>query len=239
MRVLIVEDDSALRLGLKRTLLSEGWLVDTVENAELALTATLTETYDVAVLDLSLPKRDGLSVLREWRALSQKHAVVILTARDELQDRITGLNSGADDYLTKPFESAELVARIRAIVRRQTGAMSEVLVLGELSFNTDTRELFFNGQRILVTPREAALLELLISSNGSTVPKSRIISAMSSWDSNFSANAVEIYILKLRRKLAHTGVSIITVRGSGYAIEQSKTNHPSPEQKSNGQLGSA
>jgi len=221
MRVLIVEDDSALRLGLKRTLLAEGWQVDTVDNGELALTATLTETYDIAVLDLSLPKIDGISVLKEWRSKGLKHAVLILTARDELQDRVLGLNSGGDDYLTKPFEPPELVARIRAIVRRRTGAMTQILRNGDLSFNTESRELFHKDQRILVSPREATLLELLMGSSGQAVPKSRIVSAMSSWDTNFTANAVEIYILKLRRKLADTGISIITVRGTGYALEES------------------
>ena len=222
MRVLIVEDDSALRLGLNRTLLAEGWQVDTVENGDLALAATLTESYDIAVLDLTLPKVDGISVLKEWRAKGLKHAVLILTARDELQDRILGLNSGGDDYLTKPFEPPELIARIRAIVRRRTGNMTQVLQRGELSFNTESRELFHKDQRILVSPREATLLELLMSASGQAVPKSRIVSAMSSWDTNFTANAVEIYILKLRRKLAETGVSILTVRGTGYALEESQ-----------------
>jgi DNA-binding response OmpR family regulator len=219
MRVLIVEDDSALRLGLKRTLLAEGWQVDTVDNGEEALSATLTETYDIAVLDLSLPKIDGIAVLKDWRSRGLKHAVLILTARDELQDRILGLNSGGDDYLTKPFEPPELIARIRAIVRRRTGSLSQVLRLGNVSFNTESRELFHNEERILVTPREATLLELLMGASGQAVPKSRIVSAMSSWDTNFTANAVEIYILKLRRKLIDTGVSIITVRGTGYALE--------------------
>jgi DNA-binding response OmpR family regulator len=221
MRVLIVEDYSALRLGLKRTLLSEGWQVDTVDNGELALAATATEAYDIAVLDLSLPKIDGITVLKEWRAKGLKHAVLILTARDELQDRVLGLNSGGDDYLTKPFEAPELIARIRAIVRRRTGAMSQVLSAGDVSFNTESRELFFKDSRILVSPREAALLELLLGASGKAVPKSRIVSAMSSWDTNFSTNSVEIYILKLRRKLADTGVSILTVRGTGYVLEAS------------------
>jgi DNA-binding response OmpR family regulator len=221
MRVLVVEDDSALRLGLKRTLLAEGWQVDTVDNGELALGATAIQEYDIAVLDLSLPKIDGLKVLKQWRDKGLKHAVLILTARDELQDRILGLNSGGDDYLTKPFEAPELIARVRAIVRRRTGSMTQVLGLGDVSFNTHSRELFYKEQRIMVSPREATLLELLMGSSGKAVPKSRIVSAMSSWDTNFTPNAVEIYILKLRRKLANTGVSIITVRGTGYVIEVS------------------
>jgi DNA-binding response OmpR family regulator len=145
--------------------------------------------------------------------------VLILTASDGLQNRLLGLNEGADDYLAKPFEPEELVARVRAIVRRSHGGASNLLTVGALSFNTDTRELYLAGERLALSPREAALLELLISTPGAAVPKSRIISTMSSWEANFSANAVEIYILKLRRKLADAGVRIVTLRGIGYALE--------------------
>lgn len=219
MRILVVEDDPALRLGLKRTLLAEGWQVDVVEDGELAISATLTNTYDFAVLDLNLPRRDGLSVMKSWRAKKFNHPVLILSARDELQDRVMGLNNGADDYLVKPFEPSELVARIRAVHRRRSGNIASQLELGNLKFNLDTRELLYLGGRIALTPRETALMELLMSSSGQPVPKTRIISTMSSWESDFSSNAVEIYILKLRKKLLDTGVSIVTVRGIGYSME--------------------
>ena len=219
MRILIVEDDPALRLGLKRTLLAEGWQVDVVEDGELALSATSTTVYDFAVLDLNLPRRDGLSVLNSWRTKKLNHPVLILSARDELQDRLTGLNNGADDYLVKPFEPSELVARIRAILRRRSGNIANQLQIGPLIFNADTRELLHHGTRIGLTPRETALIELLMSSCGKPVPKNRIVSTMSSWESDFSPNAVEIYILKLRKKLLDTGVSIVTVRGVGYLME--------------------
>lgn len=219
MRILIVEDDPALRLGLKRTLLAEGWQVDVVEDGELALSATSTTVYDFAVLDLNLPRRDGLSVLNSWRTKKLNHPVLILSARDELQDRLTGLNKGADDYLVKPFEPSELVARIRAILRRRSGNIANQLEIGSLIFNADTRELLHHGTRIGLTPRETALIELLMSSGGKPVPKNRIVSTMSSWESDFSPNAVEIYILKLRKKLLDTGVSIVTVRGVGYLME--------------------
>ncbi len=220
MRVLIVEDDPAIRLGLRRMLQSEGWQVDAVEDGELALAATATERYDAAILDLSLPRRDGLSVLQHWRAHGARHAVLILTARDELSERVRGLNVGADDYLAKPFESEELMARLRAITRRRYDGVSNELRLGPLVFNTATRELHHGQDRLPLSPREAALVELLMATPGATVPKSRIVSTMSSWESNFSPNAVEIYVLKLRRKLAGTGVSITTVRGVGYAMEE-------------------
>jgi DNA-binding response OmpR family regulator len=219
MRVLVVEDDPALRLGLSRMLQAEGWQVDAVTDGEFALTATATEHYDAAVLDLGLPRRAGLEVLRQWRAQGKDLAVIILTASDGLQNRLRGLNEGADDYLAKPFEPEELVARLRAIARRRRGSSSNLLVAGALSFNTDTRELRRGEERLQLSPREAALVELLMASPGTAVPKSRIISAMSSWESNFSANAVEIYILKLRRKLAGAGVNILTLRGVGYVLE--------------------
>lgn len=219
MRVLIVEDDPALRLAMERMLQAEGWQVDVVTDGEYALTATATERYDAAVLDLGLPRRNGIEVLKAWRSQGNSIAVIILTANDGLQSRVQGLNAGADDYLGKPFEPEELVARLRAITRRKSGNASNLLTAGRLVFNTDSRELHADEQRIALSPREAALLELLISTPGMAIPKNRIISAMSSWESNFSANAVEIYILKLRRKLADAGVTITTVRGVGYALE--------------------
>ncbi|MCE1250972.1 MAG: response regulator transcription factor [Comamonadaceae bacterium] len=221
MRILVVEDDPALRLGLCRTLQAEGWQVDAVTDGEYALAATATTAYDAAVLDLGLPRRHGLQVLQHWRAQGQGLAVIILTASDGLQSRLSGLNAGADDYLAKPFEPEELVARLRAIARRRRGASSNCLSAGALQFNTDTRELRCHDHRLPLSPREAALVQLLMAAPGTPVPKERIISAMSSWETNFSANAVEIYILKLRRKLAaaQAGVNIVTLRGVGYVLE--------------------
>lgn len=198
----------------------EGWQVDAVADGELALAATATEKYDVAVLDINLPRRDGFSVLQHWRGRGLALPVLVLTARDELSDKVRGLDAGADDYLAKPFERDELLARLRAIWRRYRGSSSNQVQLGALSFDLNSRELKHEGERITLSPREAALVELLISSPGKAVPKSRIVSAMSSWESDFSANAVEIYVLKLRRKLAGTGVQIVTVRGVGYTLEE-------------------
>ena len=220
MRVLVVEDDPALRLGISRMLQAEGWQVDAVTDGEYALSATATQDYDAAVLDLGLPRRGGLDVLARWRGQGKDLAVLILTANYGVSSRVQGLNNGADDYLAKPFEPDELVARLRAITRRRSGNASNMLSLGQLHFNTDTKELYCDQERLALSPREAALLELLLSSKGSAVPKARIISAMSSWESNFSANSVEIYVLKLRRKLAPAGVNIVTIRGVGYALEQ-------------------
>ncbi len=229
MRILVVEDDPALRLGIRRMLQSEGWQVDVVTDGELALTAVATADYDAAVLDLGLPRRDGMQVLRAWREQRRDLAVLILTARDELGQRVQGLNDGADDFLAKPFESPELVARLRAITRRRSkGLATNLLRIGSLSFDTESRELRCGDERLPLSPREAALVELLMASPGKAVPKSRIVSAMSTWETDFSANAVEIYILKLRRKLAGSGVAIVTVRGVGYAMEPEQG--PEPEQ---------
>ena len=219
MRVLVVEDDPALRLGISRMLQAEGWQVDAVTDGEYALSATATQEYDAAVLDLGLPRRSGQEVLLQWRRQGKDLAVIILTANDGLSSRLQGLNNGADDYLPKPFEPEELIARLRAVTRRRSGNASNLLSVGPLTFNTDTKELHFGEQRMALSPRETALLELLMSSQGTAVPKARIISTMSSWESNFSANSVEIYILKLRRKLTEAGVNIVTLRGVGYALE--------------------
>ncbi|QHI98619.1 response regulator [Xylophilus rhododendri] len=219
MRVLLVEDDPALRLGISRVLQAEGWQVDAVADGGLALTATAVAPYDAAVLDLGLPRHDGFEVLRQWRELKLDFAVMILSARDELGNRVRALNEGADDFLAKPFESEELVARLRAIHRRRRQGVTNVLSLGGLSFNTDSRELRHGSERVALSPRETALVELLMASPGQAVPKARIVSTMSNWETSFTANAVEIYVLKLRRKLAGCGVNILTVRGVGYAME--------------------
>jgi DNA-binding response OmpR family regulator len=219
MRILIVEDDPALKLGLKRRLLDEGWQVDAVDNGELAIEAAHVAHYDFAVLDINLPRKSGFEVLSAWRQAQHNHPVLILTARDELSDRLTGLNGGADDYLTKPFEVEELVARIRVIARRRAGTSVNQLQVGPLCFDIQSRQLLCANDTIALTPREAALMELLMTTPNKAVTKQRIVAAMSSWESDFSANAVEIYVMKLRRKLVDKGVRIETIRGVGYALE--------------------
>lgn len=218
MRVLIVEDDPALRLGIRRALQAEGWQVDAVDDGEKALTATRVQQYDAAVLDLGLPRLDGLSVLSAWRSQHQDLSVLVLTARDALEDRVEGLNRGADDYLGKPFEPEELVARLRAVARRRVGRVAPVLQLGRLSFTPLGRELRCDGVEVPLSAREAALIELLMASPDKAVTKSRIIASMSSWEAEFSPNSVEIYVMRLRRKLMGSGVKIETVRGVGYRM---------------------
>jgi DNA-binding response OmpR family regulator len=226
MRILIVEDDSALRLGIRRMLQAEGWQVDAVENGELAQAAALNNAYDAVVLDLGLPRMDGLTLLRHWRSQGQAMPVIVLTARDELADKVNGLNSGADDYMAKPFEPEELVARLRAVSRRG-GAMSpSAYALGLLTYDPGTRDLRHAGRTIALSARESALIELLMATPGKAVPKSRIVASMSNWQTEFSANSVEIYIMRLRRKIAGSGAQIETVRGVGYKISADATESP-------------
>jgi DNA-binding response OmpR family regulator len=218
MRILIVEDDSALRLGIRRVLQAEGWQVDAAENGEQALAATQSTPYSAVVLDLGLPRMDGLAVLKVWREQGLGMPVVILTARDELSDRVTGLNAGADDYMAKPFEPEELVARLKALLRRNPQLVTHQLSLGELSYDPQDRSLRIAGQPAGLSAREAALIELLMAQPDKAVAKSRIVSSMSDWESEFSNNSVEIYIMRLRRKIAGSGAQIRTVRGVGYKI---------------------
>nr|WP_297350864.1 response regulator transcription factor [uncultured Caldimonas sp.] len=219
MRILLVEDDPALSFGVARALQREGWQVDTLGDGMSASAEGLIAQYDLAVLDLGLPRRDGMEVLRHWRSRGARLPVLILTARDELGDRVEGLDSGADDYLVKPFDLPELVARLRALLRRSAGRAEDRLVLGDLELDVRHRELRFRGERVHLSPREQALTELLMARSGRVVPKDHIVSTLSSWETDFSENSVEVYIHRLRKRFADLGVTIKTVRGFGYLME--------------------
>jgi DNA-binding response OmpR family regulator len=219
MRILLVEDDPALSLGVGRAFEREGWSVDVLHDGRPALAAGDAGLYDLAVLDLGLPGCDGMDVLRHWRARGTRLPVLLLTARDELSDRVDGLNAGADDYLVKPFDVAELVARVRALKRRADGRVSERLALGELELDLTQRELRWRGQRVHMSPREMALTELLMHKAGRVVPKESIVATLSSWEADFSENSVEVYVHRLRKRFADLGVVIKTVRGFGYVME--------------------
>ncbi len=219
MRILLVEDDPALSLGVARALQREGWHVDTLSDGAAACAEGLIDQYDLAVLDLGLPRRDGMDVLRTWRGRGAHLPVLILSARDELSDRLQGLDGGADDYLVKPFDVPELVARIRALQRRAAGRVDDRLVLGDLELDVRHRELRHRGQRVHLSPREQALTELLMARAGRVVPKEHIVSTLSSWETDFSENSVEVYIHRLRKRFADLGVVIRTVRGFGYLME--------------------
>lgn len=219
MRILLVEDDPALSLGVARGLGREGWQVDTLVDGEQAMSEGLLGQYDLCILDLGLPHRDGMEVLRHWRSHGARMPVLLLTARDELHDRVQGLDAGADDYLVKPFDLPELLARIRALKRRAQGRIEERLQLGDLSLDLASRELRFCDERISLSPRELALTEMLMQRAGRVVPKDSIVARLSSWEADFSENSVEVYVHRLRKRFAQRGVVIRTVRGFGYLME--------------------
>lgn len=219
MRVLLVEDDRALSLGIQHALEREGWRVDALADGDLAASVGQENQHDMAVLDVGLPGRSGMEVLRTWRAKGVRMPVLLLTARDHLQDRVSGLDAGADDYLTKPFDLPELLARLRALRRRAAGRLEERLTLGALELDLADRELRFNGERVPMSPRELALTELLLQKAGRVVTKESIVARLSSWEADFSENSVEVYVHRLRKRFTPLGVAIKTVRGFGYVME--------------------
>lgn len=223
MRLLLVEDEERLRELVQRHLARVGFTVDpvgSVEDAEAALAAT---RYDVIVLDLGLPAaQDGLSLLRALRKRRDATPVLILTARDGVDDRVTGLNSGADDYLLKPFAVPELVARLKALLRRPAGALGTVLEAGNIRFDTAERSLVVDGKPVTLTPRELALLENLLRRVGRVVPKTMLEERIYGFGDEVTPNSLEVLLHRLRRKLAGSRFSgeIHTVRGVGYLLAE-------------------
>ena len=233
MRVLLVEDDRALSLGIRHALESEGWSVDWLADGEQAVSVGLEGEHDLAILDLGLPRKNGMDVLRAWRSRGARLPVLLLTARDQLADRVAGLDAGADDYLVKPFDLPELLARLRALRRRAAGRLEERLTLGALEMDTADRELRWKNQRVNLSPRELALTELLLQKAGRVVTKESIVARLSNWESDFSENSVEVYIHRLRKRFAELGVVIKTVRGFGYVMEVAEPDSGSPSQALN------
>lgn len=220
MRILVVEDNVTLAGGLERIMRQNGYAVDVVHDGASAEAVIATEKFDVVILDLNLPEIDGLSVLRGIRSRQIETAVLILTARDAPQDRVKGLDLGADDYLTKPFDVGELEARVRALLRRNNGTRSPKIVYGELSFDMNARTLSGKDGIIEVPARELSVLELLFAKSGKVVHKQAIIESLSAFDDDLSPNAVEQYVSRLRRKLAAYDLTIRTARGIGYYLDK-------------------
>ena len=208
MRILVIEDDNILGSALQEFLRAQGYAVDWVNNGSQALGAVSAQTYDLLVLDLNLPDMSGLDVLKRLRAQGQQALTLILTARD-----------GVEDHVTKPFELAELAARVRAFARRQAGQPSPMLEVGSLAFDMVGREVRANGERLNLSVRELSVLEMLMVRTGRVVTKRQIVNSLSAWDADFSENAVEVYVYRLRKRLEGLGVSIQTVRGFGYLLE--------------------
>ena len=220
MRIMLVEDDRPLAEALTTLLVAAGYAVDTVHDGASAEALGAVERFDLVILDLNLPEMDGLSVLRALRARADDAAVMILTARGAPEDRVRGLNLGADDYLTKPFDVAEFEARVRSLLRRQAGLRASSLTLGEVTLDLISRRFFTPEGPIDLPARELALLELLFTRAGKVVSKETIVQSLTSLDDSLSDNAIEQYVSRLRRRLAPHGVTLRTARGIGYYIDK-------------------
>lgn len=220
MRILVVEDNTELTQWLGRTLRKEQYTVDCIDNGVAADSALRSEKYDLVILDLALPGLDGKEVLRRLRARKNPTPVLVLTANNTMQSRISELDQGADDYMAKPFEIEELEARIRVLLRRSSGQSSPLIACGDLGYNTNTREFQISQKSLALTPRERAVLEVLIHQSGSTVTKNALAQSLFSLDEDISTDAIEIYVHRLRRKLDASSAKIITLRGLGYLLRQ-------------------
>jgi len=226
VRILIVEDDATLASGIARILESEGHAVDLVANGEQAVLGARQERFDVMILDVGLPGIDGFEVLRRLRANGQRLPVLVLTARDALDDRIRGLDLGADDYMAKPFAMPELAARVRALVRRSQAQTGPKIVHGPLVLDTLARRAMLGGEPLDLAAREWAVLEVLLARIEKIVSKESIIQAVASWGEELTPNAIEVYVSRLRAKLEPAGVHIRTVRGFGYMLEDYREDAP-------------
>ena len=219
MRILIAEDDVIIADGLTRSLRQAGYAVDWAPNGLEADTALVTSTYDLLILDLGLPKMPGLEVLKRLRARNSQLPVLILTALDGTNDRVKGLDLGADDYMAKPFELAELEARVRALTRRSAGT-APTIQCGPLSYDQVGRVAQINGLPLELSAREVGLLEVLLTRMGRLVSKDQLVEHLCGWGEEVSHNAIEVYVHRLRKKLEQGGVKIATVRGLGYCLER-------------------
>lgn len=219
MRVLVVEDDLTLAAGLVEALEREGFRVDHLGAAEPAEGAFGLTAYDLAIVDIGLPGMDGLELIRRVRRRGTLTPIRILTARDALDDRVGGLDAGGDDYLLKPFLLPELLARVRALIRRSRAAASLMLQVGELALDVQAHRATLLGEALELTGREWNVLEQLALAVPRVVAKQKLADSLSQWDKEITPNAVEIYVSRLRAKLAGSRVGIRTVRGIGYRLE--------------------
>ncbi len=216
MRILLIEDDSLIGEGLKLGLTKSGFSVDWFTDGKTGLDALSSAPYDAVVLDLTLPKMDGLEVLQSWRRANQDVPVLILTARDTLDERITGLQRGADDYLCKPFALAEVVARLQALIRRRYGHTNPVIEHSLVKFDPNQRKVFLKDQEVTLTTREYNLLELFMHNKDRVLTRSSIEEKLYTWDDEVSSNALEVHIYNLRQKLGKQFIR--TVHGVGFAL---------------------
>ena len=219
LRILLVEDNPDLAEGLVTLLRGSGYVVDLVSDGLSADLAISSETFDLVILDLNLPEMDGLEVLRKMRARNNHAAVLILTARGSPEERVRGLDLGADDYLIKPFDINEFEARVRVLLRRSAGLRSALVTFGKVSFDLNNRQFSADGVLLDIPARELALLEVLFTRAGKVVAKDAIVQSLTGYDDELSGNAIEQYVSRLRKRLAPYGLTVKTARGIGYFLE--------------------
>lgn len=218
MRLLLIEDDLALGEGIHQALSREGYTVDWLKDGSSALHSLLSETFDLALLDLGLPRMDGLDVLRRLRESGSNLPVLILTARDATEDRIAGLDAGADDYLVKPFDLAELKARLRALLRRSAGRARVLIEHAGISLDPSTQQVTYHNEAVPLTPKEYQLLYELLSPPGRVMTRERLMQLLYGWNEEAESNTLEVHIHHLRKKFSTD--LIRTIRGVGYLVEE-------------------
>ncbi|MCI3944446.1 response regulator [Pseudomonas syringae] len=218
MRLLLIEDDVALGEGIHQALSREGYTVDWIKDGSSALHALLSESFDLAILDVGLPTLDGFEVLRRLRHSGSTLPVMILTARDATEDRITGLDSGADDYLIKPFDVSELKARLRALLRRSAGRARVLIEHAGIRLDPSTQQVSYHDAAVTLTPKEYQLLYELLSPPGRVMTRERLMQLLYGWNEEAESNTLEVHIHHLRKKFSST--LIRTIRGVGYLVEE-------------------
>lgn len=220
MRILLAEDDALLADAISRALTQAAHAVDIAPTGLDADRSLAANPYDLAILDVGLPGIDGFEVLRRLRGRRSLVPVLLLTVRDTVEDRVAGLDLGADDYLTKPFNLSELEARVRALIRRANASASSNIVHGRVRFDMAGRRVYCDDQPLELTSREVAMLEILLLRAGRVVTKQQILDHLYGWEDVSSDNAVEVFVYRLRKKIEKTGLDIQTVRGMGYLVDR-------------------
>lgn len=219
MRVLVVEDDAPVAQGLKEGLQQLAYTVDVAASAEAAAAFVADESFDIALVDIGLPGADGLSLIRRLRGDGLTLPILVLTARSSMEDTVRGLDAGADDYLVKPYRLPEVAARMRALIRRSHAVADACLRHDRLTLDTRSREARLDDESLDLTPREWAILEMLLMASPAVVSKERLVQGLAGWDKDITPNAIEVHVSRLRAKLAPGNIVIRTVRGIGYRID--------------------
>ena len=228
MRILIAEDDPVLADGLSRSLRTNGYAVDMVTSGEAADAALTAQSFDLLILDIGLPRLNGLDVLKRLRARGTDVPVLILTAADSVEQRVKGLDLGADDYMAKPFALSELEARVRALTRRAAGGSQNILRQGALTLDLTGRVAALNDTPLELSARELGLLEILMQRAGRLISKEHLVDHLCEWGEEVSNNAIEVYVHRLRKKLEPAGIRIATVRGLGYCLQRASAENHEP-----------